>query len=47
MIGDVLAERIPARPTQAIQEILLSVWMEAKAKPAIHETATKTAVQVP
>jgi hypothetical protein len=44
---NVLAERIPAKPTHAIQLILLRVWMLAKPKPATHATATKIAVHAP
>lgn len=44
---DELAERIPAKPTHAIQEILPKVWIDASAKPAKQATATKTAVQAP
>lgn len=42
-----MAQRIPVKPTQAIQLILPSVWILAKQKPAMAATATKTAVQVP
>lgn len=42
-----LAERIPARPTHAIQEILSRVWIDASAKPTMQATATKMAVHAP
>ena len=47
MQDDSLADRIPARPTHAIHEILLSVWIDASPNPTMHATATKIAVHAP